>query len=122
MDYFFLGRSADKERAHPVLNNLDARSGATFSGLVDKGGQEYAVALTMEGIRYTGTTDLLLLTDQENAVGTVAKQVAERRAPQQTQLVNTPVGSSKSAGLIERSNYEVEAQFRAMRSRAEHVY
>ena len=121
-NYFFLGRADDKGRAHPVLNNLDARSGATFPGLVEKGGAEYAIALTLEGMRYTGRTDLLLMTDQENAVGAVAKMVAERRSPLQTQLINSPVGSSKSAGLIERSNYEVEAQFRAMKSRVEHCY
>ena len=108
-DYFFLGNSSDELRARPALSNLDARSGATFPGLVEKGEQEYAIALTIEGMRYCGRTDLLLLTDQENAIGAVAALVAERRAPLEAQLVNTPKGSSQSAGLIERSNYEVEA-------------
>ena len=50
-DYFFLGNSTDELRARPALNNLDARSGATFPGLVEKGEQEYAIALTIEGMR-----------------------------------------------------------------------
>ena len=77
MDYFFLGRSDDKDRAHPVLNNLDARSGATFSGLVEKGGADYAIALTLEGMRYTGRSDTMLLTEQEKAFGAVAENVAD---------------------------------------------
>ena len=36
-DYLFLGSAMDNERAHPVLNCLDAKSGATFSAKVPNG-------------------------------------------------------------------------------------
>ena len=105
-DYFFLGTHLDPVRAHPVLNNLDVKSGAMFPGLVRKGNVDYAIELTLEGMRFTGRSELLLMTDQENAIGTVAEKVAQKRAPHDTQMINTPKGSSQSAGRIERANQE----------------
>ena len=37
-------------------------------------------------------------------------------------VINTPKGSSASAGGIERANYEVEKQIRTLRSRFEETY
>ena len=41
---------------------------------------------------------------------------------QETVLLNTPKGSSASAGGIERCNYEVEKQIQTLKSRFEEVY
>ena len=38
MDYMFLARAEDPERAKAVLNCLDERSGAMFAAMVHKGG------------------------------------------------------------------------------------
>ena len=118
MYYFFLARATDPQHAKAVLNCLDFQSGAVFSATVVKGGDPYALAVALEAIKFTGRTRLVILSDQENAVKNLVDLVRESRT-HETAVINTPKGSSASAGGIERANYKVEKQIRTLRSRFE---
>ena len=121
MDYFFLTRAEEPNKMKAVLNCLDMQSGATFAAMVHKGADDYALAMIIESLKFTGRNRIIILSDQENSIKKVASMVRDSR-PQETVLLNTPVGSSASAGGIERCNYEVEKQVRTLRSRFEEVY
>ena len=103
------------------LNSLDFQSGAVFSAMVVKGGDPYALAVALEAIKFTGRTRLIIMSDQENAVKNLVDTIRDSRT-HETAVINTPKGSSASAGGIERANYEVEKQIRTLRSRFEENY
>ena len=121
MDYFFLARATDPQHAKAVLNCLDFQSGAVFSAMVVRGGDPYAFAVALEAIKFTGRTRLIIMSDQENAVKNLVDMMRDSRT-HETAVINTPKGSSASAGGIERANYEVEKQIRTLRSRFEENY
>ena len=77
--------------------------------MVVKGGDPYALAVALEAIKFTGRTRLIIKSDQENAVKNFVDMIRDSRT-HETALINTPKGSSASAGGIERANYEVEKQ------------
>ena len=104
MDYFFLTRAEEPNKMKAVLNCLDMQSGATFAAVVHKGADEYALAVVHESLKFTGRSRITILSDQENSIKKLASMVRDSR-PQETVLLNTPVGSSASAGGIERCNY-----------------
>ena len=114
MDYFFLARATDPQHAKAVLNCLDFQSGAVFSAMVVKGGDPYAQAVALEAIKFTGRSRLIIMSDQENAVKNLVDMIRDSRQ-HETVVINTPKGSSASAGGIERANYEVEKQIRTLR-------
>ena len=89
--------------------------------MVVKGGDPYALAVAFEAIKFTGRTRLIIMSDQENAVKNLVNMIRDSRA-HETGVINTPKGSSASAGGIERANYEVEKQIRTLRSRFEENY
>ena len=66
-------------------------------------------------------TRLIIMSDQENAVKNLVDLIRDSRT-HETAVINTPKGSSASAGGIERANYEVEKQIRTLRSRFEENY
>ena len=121
MDYFFLTRAEEPNKMKAVLNCLDMQSGATFAAVVHKGADDYALAMIHESLKFTGRNRIIILSDQENSIKKVASMVRNSR-PEETVLLNTPVGSSASAGGIERCNYECKKQIRTLRSRFEEVY
>ena len=53
---------------------------------------------------------------EENVVKNLVDMLRDSRT-HETAVINTPKGSSASAGGIERANYEVEKQIRTLRSR-----
>ncbi|CAK0856447.1 unnamed protein product, partial [Prorocentrum cordatum] len=124
MDYFFLTQKAVEKEMYAVLNVLGAKSGAPFSGMVNqKGGDDHALAIAHEGVRFAGRTNLIACCDGENAINKLCDKFLETRPSGHTVTkVNAPKGSSQSAGLIERSNYEVEKEYRAVKHRLESVY
>ncbi|CAK0821956.1 unnamed protein product, partial [Prorocentrum cordatum] len=124
MDYLFLTQKAVEKEMYGVLNVLDAKSGAPFSGMVNqKGDDDYALAIAHEGVRFAGRTNLIACCDGESAINKLCDKFLETRPSGHTVTkVNTPKGSSQSAGLIERSNYEVEKEYRAVKHRLESVY
>ena len=115
MDYYFLARATDPQHAKAVLNCLDFQSGAVFSAMVVKGGDPYALAAALEANKFTGRTRLIIMGGQENVVKNLVDMIRDSRT-HETAVINTPKGSSASAGGIERANYEVEKQIRTLRS------
>ena len=89
--------------------------------MVVKGGDPYALAVVLEAIKFTGRTRLIIMSDQENAVKNLVDMIRDSRT-HKTAVINTPKGSSASAGGIERANNEVEEQIRTLRSRFEENY
>ena len=118
---FFLATATDPPHAMAVLNCLDFQSGAVFSAMVLRGGDQYALAVALEAIKFTGRTRLIIMSDQENAVENLVDMIRDIRT-HQTAMINTPKGSSASAGGFVRANYEVEKQFRTLKSRYEENY
>ena len=96
----FLAKAKDPQHAKAVLNCLDFQSGAVFSAMVVKGGDPYALAVALEAIKFTGTTRLIIISDQENAVKNFVDMIRDSRT-HETAVINTPKGSSASAGGIE---------------------
>ena len=77
--------------------------------------------MPLEAIKFTGRTRLIIMSDQENAIKNLVDMIGDSRT-HETAVINTPKGSSASAGGIERANYEVEKQIRTLRSRFEENY
>ena len=100
------------------MNCLDFQSGAVFSAMVVKGGDPDALAVALEAIKFTGRTQLIIMSDQEKAVKNPVDMIRDSRT-HETAVINTPKGSSASAGGIERANLEVEKQIRTLISRFE---
>ena len=102
-----------------MLNLLDALSGAVFS---EQGSRrvedEYAVAVVVELLRFTDRARVVFLFDQEKPIKKLADLVRDNRK-HDTVLLNTLVGSSASAGCIERASQGVAKQCRTLRSRKE---
>ena len=61
------------------------------------------------------------MSDQENVVKNLVDMIRDSRT-HETAVINTPKGSSASAGGIERANCEVEKQIGTLRSRFEENY
>ena len=121
MDHFFLARATDPQHAKAVLNCLDFQSGAVFSAMVVKVGDPCALAVALQAITFKGRTRLIIMSDQENAVKNLVDMIRDSRT-HGSAVINTPKGSSASAGGIERANWEVEKQIRTLRSRFDENY
>ena len=89
--------------------------------MVVKGGDPYALAVALKAVKFTSSTRLIIMSDHENAVKSLVDMIRDSRT-RETAVINTPKGSSASAGGIERANYEVEKQIRILRSRFEENY
>ena len=74
--------------------------------MVTKGEDERAVAVVAEALRFTGRARVILLSDQEKPIKKLAVLLRDSWK-HDTVLLNRPVGSSASAGGIERANPEV---------------
>ena len=61
--------------------------------------------MALEAIKFTGRTRLIIMSDQENAVKNLVDLIRDSRT-NETAVINTPKGSSASAGEIERANYD----------------
>ncbi len=65
MDYFCLAKTEDKEQAKWVLNRVDVRSGPVFSAIVTQGGDECALAVVTESLKFRGRSRISIAHDQE---------------------------------------------------------
>ena len=89
--------------------------GASFSAMVTKGEDEYAV------VARAGRTSTTLW-EQENPVHKLARSWCVPTETHETVLLETLVASSASAGGIERANQEVAKQSSTPRRRTEEVH
>ena len=135
MDYFFVRRGQglhmitdeeaqglDKRMYKAVLSICDGPSGAAFAAVTEKGPAPYAVAVVQEAFRFTGRKDYLALLDQESSINSLLDKFLEGHRACNVVTMNTPKGSSASAGGIERGNYEIERQARTLVARLEERY
>ena len=95
-DHCVKSKPPDPQHAQAVLNYLDFQSGAVFSR------DPCAIAVALEAIKFMGRTWLIIMSDQENAVKNLVDLIRDSRA-HETAVINTPKGSSASAGGIERA-------------------
>ena len=83
-------------------------------------GDEWAARKELGFLELLGYTSVVLKSDQESALGVVLKRLRTHRGDQaQTMTEHSPVGESKSNGIIERTTQSVEGQIRTLRSKIE---
>ncbi|CAK0880457.1 unnamed protein product, partial [Prorocentrum cordatum] len=124
LDYLFISKREEYHLLYAVLSLLDERSGAPFPNMVQrKGDDDFAVSCIHEMVRFCGRSDFIVRNDGENPIHALVAKFVETKQKGITVLrKNTPKGSSQLAGSIERSNYEVETEHRALKARLEKVY
>ena len=128
LDYCFLGRvlenepktveelkepSSETEGAIPVLVVYDHKTGATFSGVVNKGVDGYAQTLVKEALKFCGRQRVVLMTDGENSIKALAEASAKEWGKEAAHQV-APKGSHQSNGAVERAILEVARQVRTL--------
>ena len=127
VDYAFVIKTdADQKQLSEVTTMVakDRRSKCVFPVPVPQKGvdpEEYSTRQLLRVLDYLGYSEVILKCDQESALGKVIGNVKMHRGPgTQTGVENSPVGDSKSNGLVERANRTVEGQIRTMVSCLEH--
>ncbi|CAE7232267.1 RE1, partial [Symbiodinium sp. CCMP2456] len=130
VDYAFLGRSLkgempktaealkeplDTEDAQrPILVMVDQETGATFSYLVTKGVNNYAVHVMNEALKFAGRQRVIIMSDGEPAIRALVDTVA-RQAGRETQVQHAPKQThGPSNGAAERAILEVARQARTL--------
>ena len=71
--------------------------GCSILSMVVRGGDPYAQAVALEALKFTGRTRMIMVSDRENAVKNVVDMIRDSRT-HETAVINTPKGSSASAG------------------------
>ncbi|CAE7318183.1 GIP, partial [Symbiodinium sp. CCMP2456] len=130
VDYAFLGSALkgempktaealkeplDAEDAQrPILVMVDQETGATFSYLVTKGVNNYAVHVMNEALKFAGRQRVIIMSDGEPAIRAVVDTVA-RQAGRETQVQHAPKEThGPSNGAAERAILEVARQARTL--------
>ena len=110
--------AADNE-VMKILVGRDAKSRVCSAIPVPQKGldpTEWSVRESLRFLKFLGYTSVVLKTDQESALRVVMDKLRTHRGDQtQTMSELSPVGDSKSNGLIERTIQTVEGQVRTMR-------
>ena len=125
IDYAFIKKSDEEELISEVKTMVvkDGRSKAAFPIPVPQKGldaEEYATRHLLRVLDFMGYAEVIIRSDQEVALDKVIESVKQHRGPgTQTMTEKSPVGDSKSNGLVERANREVEGQVRTMASALE---
>ena len=129
MRYCFLGRAlkseipkeagnlkkleSEDEGLLPVLVMVDQATGCTFSAVVTKGVNSYALHVVTEGLKFLGRQGkAILMTDGEHAIKALAEAAAKEMKG--LQLQHAPKGSHASNGAAERAILEVARQVRTL--------
>ena len=122
-DHYVRGKAVDD--AHRPRIDTDRGGSQDGYGLLllgeGNGPSACEGSIELSGLKFTGRTRLIIMSDQENAVKNLVDMVRDSRT-HETAVINTPKGSSASAGGIERANFEVEKLIRTLRSRFEENY
>ena len=124
MDYGFL-RSGEETVAQPILAATAKPSGYCFAGAArTKGaGDMNTIAAMCRFLVEAGlTARLRLRTDAEPSIKAVAAAVAAQRAPAETVIETSPVGSSSSIGAVERKIQTLAGQIRVLRLATEQMW
>ena len=104
-----------------VLVIHDERSGCVFAGVTRKGVDVYSTHLVVEALRFLGRTKVILMTDGEPSIKSLAEAAAKEWG-NETRLMTAPRDSHASNGLAERAILEVSRQTRTVVNAFEHRY
>ena len=111
MDFCFFSKDDEKQVVN-CLVMLDCESGAMAAAAAPKSVTRFTVDF-VEGVMDSwGRTDIILTTDQENAIELLAQEVQHQRK-NRTIVRASPRYSPQSKGAVERMNFELEGQVRA---------
>ena len=113
---------ADDTKAN-ILIARDSKSRVCVAIPVPKKGadsEDWNLKETLRFLDVLGYSNIILKSDQERALASLIKKIRTHRGDQtQTMQDNTPVGDSRSNGLVERTIQTVQGQIRTMRSALE---
>ena len=114
--------SADENKAK-ILVARDAKSRTCAAIPVPRKGvdsEDWSLKECLRFLEFLGYTSVVIKADQERALAALLRKVRTHRGDQtQTMQEHSPVGDSKSNGLVERSVQTIQGQIRAMRSALE---
>ena len=112
----------DEDKAN-ILVARDSKSRTCAAIPVPKKGldsEDWSLKECLRYLEFVGYTSVLIKSDQERALGALMRKVRTHRGDQtQTMHEHSPVGDSKSNGLVERSVQTIQGQIRTMRSALE---
>ena len=124
VDYALIKKSGEGEDAKAAMSEVttlvikDNRSKAVFPIPVPQKGmdpEEYSTRQRLTALEYLGYAEVILKCDQESALNKVIASAQQHRGQgTQTMKENSAVGDSKSNGMVERTNRDVEAQIHTM--------
>ena len=102
MDFCFFSKD-DEKQVVSCLVMLDCESGAMAAAAVPKSVTRFTVDFVEGVIDNWGRTDIILITDQENAIELLAKEV-QRQRKNRTIVRASPRYSPQIKGAVERMN------------------
>ena len=106
-----------------VLVCRDQKSGALFAGVANtKGsGDVYSVALALEGLKFCGHPNILLVSDTEPAIRSVADELV-KQYPKKATAQPVPKNDPQANGAAERAVLELGNQVRTLKVAFESRY
>ena len=103
----------EQEGAIPVLVVYDRKSGATFSGVVNKGVDPYGLAIVTEALKFCGRQKVVIMSDGERSIKALAEAAAKSWG-KEAALQTSAKGSHQSNGAVERAILENAKQVRTV--------
>lgn len=126
LDFFFMGLENEPGKTVPILAAKERRSKMVMASVVPKKTTGTFIAkrvlafMKEVGVEYG---DLVVKTDQEEALKTIVADVGRLRAAGgggRYVVEHSPVGASQSNGIIERGIQSIEGQMRVILDAVEH--
>ena len=121
-DEDYEANNADETKAK-ILVARDSRSRVCAAIPVPQKGldnDDWSLNECLRFLEFLGYTNVVLKSDQEKALSALMRKIRTHRGDQtQTMQENSPVGDSKSNGLVERAIQTVQGQIRTLRSALE---
>ena len=112
-----------KAGAKAVLVCRDQKSGALFTGVANsKGtGDPYSMAFALEGMKFCGHPDMIVVSDTEPAIKSLGEELV-KRYPKKASSQPVPKGDHKANGAAERAVLELSNQVRTLKVAFEQRY
>ena len=112
-----------KAGAKAVLVCRDQKSGALFTGVANsKGtGDPYSMAFGLEGMKFCGHPDMIVVSDTEPAIKSLGEELV-KRYPKKASSQPVPKGDHKANGAAERAVLELSNQVRTLKVAFEQRY
>ena len=91
----------------------DHKSGAAFSGVVNKGVDPYGLAIVTEALKFCGRQKVVIMSDGERSIRALAEAAAKSWG-KEAALQTSAKGSHQSNGAVERAILENAKQVRTV--------